>query len=135
MNVKHLIPALVLILAFSVNSSQSHAQKIIKWSQYKIIKDKWENTKIQIRSLARKGNTDAKYNNSFGVYGVVICYTVNGKKKGVRKDMTYNLKNKGKYEMTLGYGSVSRVGGVSVTYFNMRDKPKSQWPTTSRCFK
>ena len=135
MKFKHILPLILLTIAFSLSSSQSHAQKIIKWSQYKIIKDKWDNTKIQIRSLTRKGNTDSKYNNSFGVYGAVICYTVNGKKKGASKDMTYDLKNKGKYEMTLGYGSVSRVGGVSVTYFNMKDKPKDQWPTKDRCFR
>lgn len=129
------ITFLLTAIVFFAFSSESKAQKIVQFSQYRIVKSEYGATKIQIRPHTRKGNSNSKYNSSFGVYGVLICYKVDGKQKAARQDMTYDLKNKGKYEFGLAYSKNSKVSGVSVQYFNMVDTPKNNWPQKSKCFR
>lgn len=135
MKTKHLFFTSILSVLFFISAStEAKAQKIVQFSQYKIYKNEYGATKIKITPHTRKGNTDSKYDSSFSVYGVLICYTVDGKQKSARQDMTYDLKNKGYYEFGLAYGSKSKVGSVSVTYFNMLDTPKSSWPKKDDCY-
>lgn len=125
----------VSLFVFMVNDLQ--AQKIIQFSQYKLYKSKTGSTKIKIQPHTRStqvGKDESKYQRSSGVYGVLICYTLNGEKKAKRQDMTYKLKTKGYYELTLSYSKTSKVGNVSVSYFNMIDQPKSSWPKKEDCF-
>lgn len=126
---------LLTAIIFFAFSNESKAQKIVQFSQYRIYKNQYGATKLEIKPHTRKGNTDQKYNRSFGVYGALICYKVDGKQKAARQDMTYKLKNDGKYEFGLAYGSKSKVSGVSVEYFNMLDTPRSSWPEKSKCFR
>ena len=126
---------LLTAIIFFAFSNESKAQKIVQFSQYRIYKNQYGATKLEIKPHTRKGNTDQKYNRSFGVYGALICYKVDGKQKAARQDMTYKLKNDGKYEVGLAYGSKSKVSGVSVEYFNMLDTPRSSWPEKSKCFR
>ena len=129
---KLLITSLVIFFFTNLN-----AQKIIDFSQYKIYKDDYGSTIIKIQphtKSTRVGEDEAKYQKSYGVYGVLICYTLNGEKKALRQDMTYKLKTKGYYELNLSYSKTSKVGNVSVSYFNMIDKPKSSWPKKEDCF-
>ena len=134
MKIKSLTLVLAITAIFAFTNS-ARAQKIIQWSQYKIFKNEYNATKLLLRPHTRRGNSNAKYNKNYGVYGVLICYKVNGKQKAAKQDMTYDLKNKGKYEFGLAYGSNARVSGVSVEYFNMLDTPKSNWPQKSKCFR
>lgn len=129
-----LIVALVLFFAFFTSHTQ--AQKIVKFSQYKLYKSPTGSTKIKITPLSRMkqvGKDESKYEKSFGVYGVLICYTLNGEKKVKRQDMTQKLKVNGFYELTLAFGNQAKVSGVRVTYFNMIDEPKSKWPKKEDC--
>ena len=117
--------------------SMIQAQKIVQFSEYKIYKNEYGHTKIMTEPHTR--NTDigadaSKYQKSSNVYGVLICYSINGEKKAKLLDMTYKLKNKGYYEYGLSYSSNSKVGSVSVTYFNMVDDPESKWPKKGDCF-
>ncbi|MAD96388.1 MAG: hypothetical protein CMB99_03580 [Flavobacteriaceae bacterium] len=117
--------------------SQTHAQKIVKFAQYKLYKSNTGSTKIKIEPLARMknvGKDESKYEKSFGVYGVLICYSLNGERKAKRQDMTSKLKQKGYFELTLAFGNKAKVSGVSVSYFNMIDEPKSSWPKKGDCF-
>ncbi|WP_439128084.1 hypothetical protein [Polaribacter sp.] len=117
--------------------SEVQAQKIVQFSQYKIYKDDYGTTKIKIQPHTRSTNVGAdesKYQSGFNVYGVLICYTVDGERKAKRQDMTYDLKNKGYYEVALAYTDKAKVGSVSVTYFNMIDDPKSSWPKKDDCY-
>lgn len=129
---KLILPCLTLFLF-----NMSFGQKITQFSEYKIIKDQYESTKIKITPHVRHktiGENESKYESPYGVYGVLICYTVNGQKKAKRQDMSSDLKSKGYYETTLGYGSKAKVSSVSVSYFNMIDIPKKDWPKKEECF-
>ena len=117
--------------------SMVQAQKIVKFSQYKIYKNQYGHTQIRIEPHTRSTDVGAdasKYQKSSKVYGVLICYSINGEKKAKLLDMTYKLKNKGYYEYGLSYSSNSKVGSVSVTYSNMVDDPASKWPKKGDCF-
>lgn len=129
------ITFLLTSIIFFAFSNEIKAQKIVRFSQYRIYKNQYGATKLEIKPHTRKGNSNSKYNSSYGVYGVLICYKVNGNQKAARQDMTYDLKNKGKYEFGLAYGDNARVSGVSVQYFNMIDTPKNQWPEKNKCFR
>ena len=113
------------------------AQKINSFSQYRIYKDQYGNTKLKIRPHSKTtnvGRNESKYQSNYGVYGVLICYRVDGKKMAKRQDMTRDLKTQGYYETTLGYGKNTKVSAVRVTYFNMVDMPNSRWPKKSQCY-
>lgn len=133
MKIKLILATAVLFL-FTISSI--HAQKIIQFSEYKIIKTD-SNTKIKIQPHTRStrvGEDESSYDRSSGVYGVLICYTVDGEKMAKRQDMTSDLKRKGFYESTLAYGKKAKVSSISVTYFNMVDEPKSDWPVKDNCY-
>lgn len=128
---------LITAIIFFAFSNESEAQRIVQFSQYKIFKDDYGTTKIKIQPHTRSTNVGAdesKYQSGFNVYGVLICYTVDGERKAKRQDMTYDLKNKGYYEVALAYTEKAKVGSVSVTYFNMVDEPKSSWPKKDKCY-
>lgn len=125
------------VALFTLMFNEIQAQKIVQFSQYKIYKDDYGTTKIKIQPHTRSTNVGAdesKYQSGFNVYGVLICYTLDGKRKALRQDMTYKLKNKGYYEVALAYNAKSKVSSVNVTYFNMVDDPKSNWPKKDDCF-
>ena len=125
---------IAILSVFAFNTS--NAQKIIQFSEYKILKTE-SNTKIKIQPHTRStrvGEDESRYDRSSGVYGVLICYSVNGEKKAKRQDMTGDLNRKSYYESTLAYGKNAEVTGVSVTYFNMVDEPKSDWPKKEDCY-
>ena len=127
---------LFIVILSVIAFNTSDAQKIIQFSQYKILKTS-SNTKIKIQPHTRStrvGEDESRYDRFSGVYGVLICYTVDGEKKVKRQDMSGDLKRKGYYENTLAYGSKARVSNVSVTYFNMVDEPRSEWPKKEDCF-
>lgn len=133
---KNTVKLIIIVFGLFVFNNLS-AQKIIQFSQYKIVKSKYGTTKIEIKPHTRStnvGKNESKYNSNFGIYGVLICYSVNGEKKAARQDMTSDLKKYGVYDFTLAYGSKVEVSNVSVTYFNMVDKPKSNWPEKGDCF-
>ncbi|NBC58652.1 MAG: hypothetical protein GVY05_10280 [Bacteroidetes bacterium] len=124
---------ILFILIASTPILNLQAQKIVEFSQYKIVENEYGNKYLEIQPHSRVSPSDPKYNRNTGVYGVLICYEVNGKQKAARQDMTYKLANKGKYSFYL-CGSSSRLGNVSVEYFNLKDLPKNQWPEKSKCF-
>ncbi|AGI26987.1 hypothetical protein MED152_16391 [Polaribacter sp. MED152] len=122
---------------FTFMFNELQAQKIVRFSQYKIYKNDYGSTKIKIQPHTRStnvGEDESKYQRSFNVYGVLICYTLDGKRKALRQDMTYKLKNNDYYEVTLAYSAKSDVSSVNVTYFNMVDDPKTSWPKKDDCF-
>lgn len=128
---------LLFIGLLCISFSTVGAQKIIQFSQYKLYKSKTGATKIKIQphtKSTRVGTDESKYQKGSGVYGVLICYTLNGVKRAKRQDMTYALKTKGYYELTLSYSRNGKVGGVSVSYFNMIDTSKDKWPKKEDCF-
>ena len=125
---------LIVIISF-LGLNIINAQKIIQFSEYKILETQ-SNTKIKIQPHTRStkvGEDESRYEKSSGVYGVLICYTLNGEKKAKRQDMTSDLKRKGYYESTLAFGK-AKVSGISVSYFNMIDQPKSEWPKKEDCY-
>lgn len=111
----------------------AHAQKIVEFSQYKIIEDQYGKKILEITPHTRKSNADPKYDKSSGVYGVLICYEVNGEKKAARQDMTRKLADKGKYDFRLTYSTSATLSNVSVEYFNLIDTPRSEWPEKDKC--
>ncbi len=76
---RFLITFLGFILALLLISQRTQAQKIIQYSQYKIIRNEYGSQYIEITPHARLKPSDAKYDKTWGVYAVLICYTVNGK--------------------------------------------------------
>ncbi|RZS90502.1 hypothetical protein [Aquimarina brevivitae] len=115
---------------------QGKAQKINSFSEYKIIESEYGGKKIRITPHSKTtnvGKDESKYQKNWSVYGVLICYTVDGKKKVKRQDMTFDLKKQGYYETILTYGDNASLGVVSVTYFNMVEQPKEDWPKKESC--
>ena len=125
---------IIFLLALSFGYIQNaQAQKIVEFSQYKIIEDQYGKKIIEIKPHTRINNSDPKYNKSSGVYGVLICYQLDGVKKAARQDMTRKLANDGVYTYTLNYTSSTTVSNISVEYFNLLDSPKSEWPEKDEC--
>lgn len=124
---------LTLFLTFALIQT-TNAQKIVEFSQYKIEKDKYDKPTLIIKPHTSVENADAKYDRNTGVYGVLICYKLDGEQKVARQDMTTKLKRDGVFTFTLSYSANSKVSGVSVEYFNMQDMPKEKWPKKESCF-
>lgn len=75
----------------------------------------------------------AENKKKYKVYGVLICYTLNGEQKAARQDMTRQLVEKGKYTYTLSYSKNSSVGNISIEYFDAT-QPASTYPKKSSCY-
>ncbi|WP_100926262.1 hypothetical protein [Tenacibaculum sp. SZ-18] len=68
--------------------NMSFVQKTTQFSEYKIIKDQYESTKIKFTPyIIHKtiGENESKYESPYGVYGVLIYYTVKRQKKLIDK--------------------------------------------------
>ena len=69
---KKIILSCIALFCFNM----SFAQKITQFSEYKIIKDQYESTKIKITPHVRHntiGENESKYESPYGVY-VVLLY-------------------------------------------------------------
>lgn len=137
MKQNQLVFTTVLSFMFVFASNNLQAQKINQFSQYKIIESEHGSKKIRITPHSRTtiiGSDESKYQKISGVYGVLICYTIDGEKRALRQDMTGSFKSKGFFETTLSYDRNSEVSSISVTYFNMIDEPRSNWPEKEDCY-
>ena len=66
------------------------------------------------------------------VWGVLICYTVDGKRKALRQDITPGIMRDGKYTIPLSYSRSATVRNIEAEYFEVGD-PESSWPTKESC--
>lgn len=125
------------VLLFVFCSQNIQAQKIVKFSDYRVYQNEYGNTFLEIKPHTRL--TDAQnptddYDKNSKVYGVLICYTLNGEQKAARQDMTWDLKTEGVYNFGLAYGKDAKVSVQRVEYFNLVDEPKEDWPAKESCF-
>lgn len=136
-NFQFVFKSLFCVAFLTLLVNEGRAQKIVQFSQYRIYQNDYGHTQIRIEPHTTNttvGANESKYQKSTKVYGVLICYTVNGKKRAKRLDMTSDLKNKGYFESQLAIGSDNKVEAVNVTYFNIVDIPRSEWPKEGDCY-
>jgi len=125
MSNKFLIP---LVLLFSLSAS---AQKIVEFN-HRVYQNEYGNPNIEIKPAIT--TNESGYGAEQKVYGVRICYTLNGKKKVARQDMTYQLHKKGVFTYGLGYSKTAKVTVTDIVYFNIVDeKDESKWPKKEEC--
>lgn len=136
-NFQFLLKTMYCVAFLTLTVNKVRAQKIVQFSQYRIYQNDYGRTQIRIEphtTNTKPGVDQSKYQKNYNVYGVLICYTVNGKKRAKRLDMTSDLKNNGYFESQLGTGSDNKIEAVNVTYFNIVDIPRSEWPKKNDCF-
>ncbi|NHN24844.1 hypothetical protein FIA58_004060 [Flavobacterium jejuense] len=76
--------------------------------------------------------TKSKITKTKGVYGIRICYTQNGAKKAVLRDMTSKIVTNA--EFIYGeWGSGKGIKVTDITFFRADKITKEQWPSKSDC--
>ena len=111
-------------------STLSYAQEITGFKT-ETYKNEYGNFRLKVIPNTFDG-TRPKITKTKGVYGIRICYTLNGVKKADLIDMTYNIVTKGVYE----YGSWGSGNGVKITditFFRADKTPKEKWPKKRDC--
>ena len=96
-------------------------------TEHKTIEDEYGSTILQVRASVAKPcgkdlNDDA---NNFKVWGILICYNLDGENKIKRLDITYDLKKEGVFTTYLSYSRNQKVGSVQVHYFDASKDPAS----------
>lgn len=76
---------------------------------------------------------EAKNTKKWGVYGLLMCYKVNGVQKAERKDITPDIMEKGKYTHVMSYSPSARVTNIEVEHFDAR-MPPSSYPKKASCY-
>ncbi len=74
----------------------------------------------------------SKITKTSGVYGVRICYTQNGVKKGALQDMTYKIVTNEEF-IYGGWGSGKGVEVTDISFFRIDKTSKENWPKKSDC--
>lgn len=70
-------------------------------------------TKLKILPHPRATKVEtgvSKYNKSWDVYGVLICYTLNGQKRAYLKDMTKKIESQGFFDLHFHIQEMIKAG-------------------------
>ena len=68
-------------------------------------------------------------------YAILLCYKINGKKKGRLLYPKDKIQKNGVFIHTLATGKKTRVSDLRVKFYNSIDTPKKDFPTKMECYK
>lgn len=128
----------ILPVCFFISITVSAQENSIPCQQAfnsKIEKTEYGSYVLQIRPYAKApcGYPVSDMEDMYKLWGVLICYTVNGEQEVKRQDMTYDIKKEGFYQTYLSYSDDSPVSDLQLFYFDASKDP-STYPEKSCSF-
>ncbi len=130
--------SLILLIFLFWNTALSAQDSGVACQQafnYKIEKNEYGSYVLQVRPYVKApcGHPVSDMEKKYKLWGVLICYTVDGQQKVKRQDMTYDIKTNGFYQTYLSYSEDSPVSDVQLFYFDA-SKDSSSYPEKSCAF-
>lgn len=123
--------ALLFSFIFCAVASIANAQKISNVKSL-LQKNEYGNWNIIVTPSVIDGYA-AETERVDGVYAILLCKNVRGKKSSKYIDITYDLVRKGEKSIWIASSSTkSNQIEYSVTFFR-RDLPRSTWPSKESC--